>query len=104
MPITCQGAQRIYTIYISGDIDHHGARNLLAQIDEELSRNMPHTLTLDLSGVSFMDSSGIALLMRCQQRMTELSGRMEVVHVPSQALRMLKAAKLDRHINIKEEV
>ena len=97
MTMRCDGAERRYTIYISGEIDHHSAKQLLRQLEEELSSRLPHTLTLDLSGVSFMDSSGIALLMRCFRRM-EGVGALTVTSVPTQPMRMLKAAHIDRFI------
>ena len=100
MTMSCEGAERRCTIRIAGEIDHHSAKRLLGQLDEELTSRLPHSLTLDLSGVSFMDSSGIALLVRCRQRM-EGMGTLEVVNVSAQPLRMLKAAHIDRYITLK---
>lgn len=51
---------------------------------EELSRQidleLPRSLTLDLEGVTFMDSSGIAVLLRAYRRLGELGGAVKVVH------------------------
>ena len=57
-------------------------------------------LTLDLGGVSFMDSSGIAILLRAYRRMQDLDGALRVVHVPQQAARVLRAAGLDKLIEL----
>jgi len=100
MIMSCEGTERRCTIHIAGEVDHHSAKRLLGQLDEELASRLPHTLTLDLGGVSFMDSSGIALLMRCRQRM-EGMGTLEVVNTPAQPLRMLRAAHIDRYITFK---
>ena len=62
------------------------------QIDLEL----PRSLTLDLEGVTFMDSSGIAVLLRAYRRLGELGGAVKVVHVPAQAGKVLRAAGLDK--------
>ena len=43
-----------------------------------------------------MDSSGIAVLLRAGRRMKELDGSLRVVHVPQQAARVLRAAGLDK--------
>ncbi len=43
---------------------------------------------LDLAGVTFMDSSGIALILRAQQRMQLLDGSLLVRNVPQQARRV----------------
>ena len=56
---------------------------------------------MDLSGVTFMDSSGIALILRTQQKMQLLDGSMLVCNVPSQARRVLDAAGIGRLVTIR---
>lgn len=99
MPLQSTGTAREYIFYLSGEIDHHGAKALLSEVEDELARRLPLQLTLDLGGVSFMDSSGIALLMRCKARVDALGGSLHVVNTPPQALRMLQAAKIPDHIH-----
>ena len=62
---------------------------------------LPTQLTLDLSGVTFMDSSGIALLIRARQRMQELGGTADVCGAAAQARRVLDAAGLQRYLTIR---
>ena len=54
---------------LSGELDHHGAKGLLDCLEREIERTVPMTLVLDFSGVTFMDSSGIAVALRGWQRM-----------------------------------
>ena len=54
-----------------------------------------------MSGVTFMDSSGIALILRAQQRMQLLDGSVLVCNVPDQAKRVLDAAGIGRLVTIK---
>ena len=58
-------------------------------------------LVLDLAGVTFMDSSGIALILRAQQRMQLLDGSVLVCNVPAQARRVLDAAGVGRLVTIR---
>ena len=51
------------TAYLTGEIDHHSAKPMREETDEALMRRRPKTLILDFSGVSFMDSSGVGLVM-----------------------------------------
>lgn len=51
------------TVYLTGEIDHHSARGMRERADTELVKRRPGTLILDFSGVSFMDSSGVGLVM-----------------------------------------
>ena len=51
------------TVYLTGEVDHHSARAMRERADTELVKRRPETLVLDFSGVSFMDSSGVGLVM-----------------------------------------
>ena len=73
------------------------ARALELAVDAAL----PKKLVLDLSGVTFMDSSGIALILRAQQRMKLLDGSLLVCGVPQQARRVLDAAGIGRLVTIR---
>ena len=80
---------------------HHSAKGLLRRLDQEIEKALPTQLTLDLSGVTFMDSSGIALLIRARQRMQELGGTADVCGAAAQARRVLDAAGLQRYLTIR---
>ena len=62
----------------------------------EIDRELPKHVTLDLGGVTFMDSSGIAVVLRCYRRTAELGGAVTVKDVPPQAEKVLRAAGLER--------
>lgn len=103
MPITCTAENRTLTVRLSGEIDHHAARRLMLELDREIESRFPKTLILDFSGVGFMDSSGIAVLLRTWRRMQEVGGEVRVIHVPQQPGKVLRAANLHRMIPISFE-
>ena len=100
MPVTAACKDRDLTARLSGEIDHHGARTMMIQLDQLIADRLPRRLTLDLSGVTFMDSSGIAVLIRCKRRMDELGGSLRAVSIPAQPRRVLDAAGLGRIISL----
>ena len=51
------------TLSLFGEVDHHSARAIREACDKELLLRTPRRLVLDFSGVSFMDSSGIGLII-----------------------------------------
>lgn len=53
----------VLTVFLSGEIDHHTARPTREKIDAQVTNARPEELILDFSGVSFMDSSGVGLVM-----------------------------------------
>jgi len=87
---------RSLTLAITGEVDHHHARELMTQIDRQISRSAPKRVTMDLSGVTFMDSSGIALVLRVYKRAGECGGDVAVTHLPAQAKKVLECAGLQR--------
>ena len=93
---SCVCSDRILTASLSGEIDHHGAREIMEMLDSRIDSEMPRRLRMDLSSVTFMDSSGIAVLLRAHKRMAALDGRVEVINIPQQAERVLRAAGLQR--------
>ena len=103
MAVTCTGEGRALTLHIAGEVDHHGAGKLMADMDRIFETRLPKTATLELGGVTFMDSSGIAVLLRAFRRMTAAGGSVTVINVPPQAERVLRAAGLDKLMHFAEE-
>ena len=100
MPVTISSSGRSMKALISGEVDHHGAGEIMAARDREIDAVLPSRLELDLSGVTFMDSSGIAVLLRAHRRMGQLDGRLSVTGVPPQPRRVLDAAGVGRIISL----
>lgn len=71
------------------------------ELELSIDAALPKKLVLDLAGVTFMDSSGIALILRAQQRMQLLDGSLLVRNVPQQARRVLDAAGIGRLVTIR---
>lgn len=89
---TFYGAGGVLTAALGGEIDHHTAACLRTQIDEEIARRMPQTLILDFSGVGFMDSSGIGLILSRCKRMQAIGGQLRVRGTSPQIDRVLALA------------
>ena len=98
MPVDCLEVGQTLTARVAGEVDHHAAKDLMAQLSREIDAALPPRLELDLGGVSFMDSSGIAVVLRTWKRMKELEGSMTLRMVPPQAAKVLKAAGVDKLI------
>ena len=84
------------TIALSGEIDHHGARSTLRNIADKIDQYMPKLCILDFKGITFMDSSGIAVVIHTLRRMNELGGRLKLKNVSQQPMKVLTAAGVDR--------
>lgn len=88
------------TLYLTGELDHHEARCAIRTIDELMDEYLPRDCVLDLNGLSFMDSSGIAVIIKLNQRMKNLGGRMWVENPAKQPLRVIDASGIDRLVPV----
>lgn len=100
MEIKATETNRNLLLKLEGEIDHHGAKDAMRALELELDAALPRKLVLDFSGVTFMDSSGIALVLRAQQQMTQMQGTLLICHVPAQARRVFDAAGVSRLVKL----
>ena len=100
MEMTYKRMNRELTVFLSGELDHHAAHGAIETIDKLVDQNLPVRTTLDFTGLTVMDSSGIAVVLRAKRRMESMQGSLSVVNIPRQAARVLETAGLGRHINL----
>ena len=103
MDIRTQSVDRDLLLELSGELDHHAARSAIRELELAVDTALPRRLVLDLGGVTFMDSSGIALLMRAKRCMDDLDGGLLVCRVRPQVKRVMDAAGIGRLIHIRQE-
>lgn len=91
------------TVRISGEIDHHSAVRVRGEIDERIMRLRPKRTVMELSGIEFMDSSGLGLIMGRYQKMRAIGGDLCVRDPNERVVRIFKLAGLERIIKIEEK-
>lgn len=101
MELNAKSTDRNLLLELSGELDHHGAMQAMRELEQAIDTYLPQRLVLDFTGISFMDSSGIALILRAHKRMGNLGGNVLVCHVPQQAKRVLDAAGIGRIVLIR---
>ena len=100
MEMKYKAENRQLTITLTGELYNHAAKGLMEAIDRCMEQNLPVKTLLDLGGLTFMDSSGIAVVLRAKRRMEALAGALVVVNIPRQAARVLETAGLDRYVDL----
>ena len=96
----CDTAGSILSVHVRGEIDHHSAASIRQGIDATLFEKRPSKLILDLSAVSFMDSSGLGLIMGRYSVMKELGGDMTVWNPSPETRAILTLAGMERLVRI----
>ena len=88
------------TIALKGEIDHHSAKDTMRIIGNKIDIYLPMVCVLDFRDVTFMDSSGIAIVIHAIRRMRELRGVVRVENVPPQPMKVLKASGMERIVAV----
>ena len=92
------------TVALTGEIDHHCAKSYISGISAKIEAYTPDVCVLDFRDVTFMDSSGIAVVINALRNMTKIEGRLELCGLNQQPLKVFRASGIDKLVNIKEEV
>lgn len=82
--------------FLFGELDHHSVQQLRQDIDSCAMLNRPKELILNFGGVSFMDSSGIGLVMGRYKLMQELGGTLQLTQLSSPLRRVMQVAGMDK--------
>ena len=92
------------TVALTGELDHHEARTVSEKLLREIDVTLPRDCVLDMKGVGFMDSSGIAVALKAYKKMMRLGGRLWIENVRRQPMHVFDAAGIDRVIGITSAV
>jgi stage II sporulation protein AA (anti-sigma F factor antagonist) len=83
------------TVMLTGEIDHHALKTLRGTIDAQIEQHTPKLIALDFSGVGFMDSSGIGLILGRRRIAEGYGGKVILKNASGYALRLIKLAGLE---------
>ena len=90
------------TASVTGEIDHHSARDIRREIDEGFEASGATALALDLSGVRFMDSSGLGLILGRYSKVVAGGGSFCVLDPSDSVRRVLDIAGAGRIVDVRE--
>lgn len=96
MEVKTETTENGFIAYLAGEIDHHTAKPIREQIDGLCQRTRPREVTLDFGGVTFMDSSGVGLVMGRYRLLAEWGGRVKVANMPPYIEKVMKLAGLEK--------
>lgn len=90
------------TVALTGEIDHHCAKGYIQAISAKIEAYTPRCCILDFSEVSFVDSSGIAVVINALRNMTQIEGELQLVGINQQPMRVFRASGIDKLVRIEE--
>jgi anti-anti-sigma factor len=90
-------------VVLTGELDLSTAK----QIDEELGRiesERPDTVVIDLSGLTFLDSSGLRAIVGADQRARRENRRVVVIRGPDAVQRVFSITHLDEQLELVDDI
>lgn len=87
-------------INIIGELDHHSAEYIRQKIDNEMIKSRNKNIILDFTKLSFMDSSGIGVIMGRYKNIHRLNGKMLIVNKSLQIDKLLEMSGLKKIVPI----
>ena len=90
------------TIALTGEIDHHCAKTYIIDIAGKIEAYTPQVCILDFQDVSFMDSSGIAVVINTLRNMKRIEGKLILTGLRDQPMKVFSASGVDKLVEIKE--
>ena len=100
MDIRARDTDRELLLEFSGEMDHHGARNALKEVEIAIDAALPRSLILDFAGVTFMDSSGIGLVMGRVRQAAAYGGQVEIAVPAGHIRKVMQLSGIDKLANI----
>ena len=92
------------TVALTGEIDHHRARAYIQAIAAKIEAYMPEECILDFQDVTFVDSSGIAVVINAMRSMAQIEGKLSLSGIAPQPMRVFRASGIDKLVEIREAV
>lgn len=95
-------SDNVLKIAVIGDLGHHEAREIIARMETITTLCPTGNVVLDLSKMTFMDSSGLAVVLHLQRALRTVGRALTVQGTNPQAMRVFQAAGLPKLIRFEE--
>jgi len=100
MEIELTGEKKLLTVRVGGELDHHTVDDIRMRVERELRRTGAINVAFDFSDVTFMDSSGIGVIMGRYKTVRSLGGRVVIFGMSKEIERIVRMAGIDRIADI----
>ena len=96
MTIELSGEQKLLTVRLDGELDHFRVTKIKKAVEDELLRTGAVNIAFDFSGISFMDSSGIGLILGRYKTVKALGGRIVLFGMRPGIERIMRMSGIDK--------
>ncbi len=100
MKITVTIKKEVLIVSLSGELDHHTAKKVKDLSEEAIKNKGVKNLVFDFTDLSFMDSSGIGVVIGRYKLITSLGGRVAIVNSSATIDRLLTMSGIKKIITV----
>jgi anti-sigma B factor antagonist len=86
-------------VELSGELD----LSSVGKLEEELGKTSPNVLVVDLTALTFLDSTGLRCLVRADEKARGEGRRMVVVRGPEQIQKVFSITRLDERLEMVDD-
>ena len=104
MYLEFENIKDILIVHLRGELDHHSAEEVRNLIDDRLDRNSIIKLVMDFSGVTFMDSSGIGVVIGRYKKLLLKKGTLSVASINDTIKRVFELSGMFKIIKVYDYV
>lgn len=80
------------TVAFFGDIDEFSCRSMRAELDNRIAEDRPREVVFDMKNVSFVDSTGLGLILGRYKKLNALGSVLRLKNVPPQVDKVFAAS------------
>ena len=91
-------------VHLIGELDHHSAQEVRHKIDDIIDKDAIKNLVLDFSSVTFMDSSGIGVVIGRYKRMSSKNGQIAITSINNSIKRVFELSGIFRIIKTYDKI
>lgn len=104
MELMLMGRYRLLIIKVIGDLDQHKAAMVRENADRELGRTGAVNVAFDFENVTFMDSSGIGVIMGRYKTVTALGGRVIIYRASDSVKRLIEMSGINSIVTVSDSL
>lgn len=87
-------------VTLLGELDHHSAEEVRTKVDDRIEKNNSSKVIMDFSNVTFMDSSGIGVVIGRYKKVSMKKGVLCIVNAKESVKRVFELSGLFKIINL----
>ncbi len=100
MEVFCEEQNNTIVAHLNGELDHHSAEYARIKIDYYIDTSTSKNLVFDFKNVSFMDSSGIGIIIGRHKKISAKNGQVFLVNLSKSIKKVIELSGINKIVKI----